>query len=195
MKRSLFFAAVIAFSGLSFAQTEDEKRLSSILPAIIERSEAQYRRLENAAQKVRVDKDGSHRIPHGYIAAENKLDMRAIFWWTSGHFPGSLWYLYEATGKDEWKCRAIDWTDTQAPAADYTGNHDTGFRMFCPLGNGRRLSPGHRERYDALLVRSAATLCKRYHEGLGLLRSWGKIDETKNFLVIPDNIMNLELHL
>lgn len=25
--------------------------------------------------------------------------MRPIFWWTSGHFPGSLWYLYEATGK------------------------------------------------------------------------------------------------
>ena len=191
--RSFFLAAVIVFSGLSFAQTEDEKRLSSILPSIIERSEAQYRRLENDAQKVRVDKDGSHRIPHGYIAAENKLDMRPIFWWTSGHFPGSLWYLYEATGKDEWKCRAIDWTDTQAPAADYTGNHDTGFRMFCPLGNGRRLSPGHRERYDALLVRSAATLCKRYHKGLGLLRSWGKIDDTKDFIVIPDNIMNLEL--
>jgi hypothetical protein len=39
----------------------------------------------------------------------------------------------------------------------------------------------------------AAALTKRYNEKLGLIRSWGAIDEKKNFLVIVDNMMNLEL--
>ena len=29
----------------------------------------------------------------------------------SGHFPGSLWYLYEATGDEFFKERATVWTE------------------------------------------------------------------------------------
>ena len=48
-------------------------------------------------------------------------------------------------------------------------------------------------RVDAVLLETADSLSKRFNQSLGLIRSWGKVDETKNFLVIPDNMMNLEL--
>lgn len=175
------------------AHTACEKELSKMLPCIFEKSEAHYRALEAAAGKVRLGRNGEYRTPHSWNAAKGTLDMRSIYSWTSGHFPGTLWYLYEATGKEEWEKRAIEWTDTQFPVAAYTDNHDLGFMMYCPLGNGRRLSPSDRARYDACLLQTARSLCKRYHVGLGLIRSWGKIGEKKNFLVIPDNMMNLEL--
>ena len=63
--------------------------------------------------------------------------------------------------------------------------------MYCSYGNARRLLKT--DRYNAILVETAETLCSRYNEGLGLIRSWGKRTEMKNFLVIPDNLMNLEL--
>ena len=63
--------------------------------------------------------------------------------------------------------------------------------MYCSYGNARRILKT--DKCDALLMQTASTLCKRYHEGLGLIRSWGKTDEKANFLVIPDNLMNLEL--
>jgi hypothetical protein len=63
--------------------------------------------------------------------------------------------------------------------------------MFCSFGNARRILKT--DRYDHLLVEAAGTLCLRFEPKLGVIRSWGKVDERKNFLVIPDNMMNLEL--
>lgn len=180
-------------TGDAAVRTEQERMLKEKLPEIFEKSEAHYRLLEAAAQKVRVNKKGENCTPHGWKKETGRLDMRDVTWWTSGHFPGSLWYLYEATGKEEWKARAVDWTATQAPMAHYTGNHDIGFMMYCSVGNGRRLLPEKQAAYDAQLIQSARSLCKRYHDGLGLIRSWGKIGEKKSFRVIPDNMMNLEL--
>lgn len=37
-------------------------------------------------------------MPRSYVAAEKKLITSNTSWWTSGFFPGSLWYIYEATG-------------------------------------------------------------------------------------------------
>ena len=77
------------------------------------------------------------------------------------------------------------------PVADYDGNHDIGFMMYCSFGNARRILKT--DRYDDLLVRTAETLSRRYNEKLGLIRSWGDIADRDHFLVIPDNLMNLEL--
>lgn len=185
-------AAAVAVFGAS-AAAKDEEALKALLPEIFAKSEAQYRMLEANASKERIDSKGRYRTPHSFHAKTGKIAMNPVTWWTSGHFPGSLWYLYEATGKDEWLKRATEWTSSQATVADFTGNHDIGFMTYCSMGNGRRLSSSLRPGYDALLVKAARTLCLRYHEGLGLIRSWGKTDDTKSFLVIPDNMMNLEL--
>ena len=107
--------------------------------------------------------------------------------WTSGFFPGSLWYLYEYTKAEEWKVAAKDYTARLEKIRHYTGNHDVGFMLYCSYGNGLRLAdvPGYKE----VLLDGAKALSTRYNEKLGLIRSW----DSHTFPVIIDNMMNLEL--
>ena len=41
------------------------------------------------------------------IKADGSLSLVAPRDWTSGFFPGSMWYLYEMSGDDFWKEKAI----------------------------------------------------------------------------------------
>jgi rhamnogalacturonyl hydrolase YesR len=170
-----------------------EDKLAKLLPSILEKCESHYRVLENEAKKFCVGKKGERYYPHSWDKKSGRLVMRHISTWTSGHFPGSLWYLYEATGKEEWRNRATEWTAAQAPMSKFMGNHDIGFMMYCSVGNGLKLCKKNEKRYRDLLLRSAKTLCLRFNDDLGLIRSWGKLDDKNSFLVIPDNMMNLEL--
>ncbi len=127
---------------------------------------------------------------------EGGLKTTGIRDWTSGFFPGSLWYLYELTGEAWWKEQAEIWTASQEPLKTYTGNHDIGFMMYCSYGNANRLDP--HEEYKALLVESAHTLMTRYNDTLGVIKSWNggsNWDRTVRwqYPVIIDNMMNLEL--
>ena len=183
--------------GLMFAATlltAQESELRAALPEIFAKSAAHYKALDAAATPLMKDEKGQLRTPHGILrwkTGKNELDMRSIYGWTSGHFPGSLWYLYEATGDEFFKDRAIVWTDIVAPNAGVTDNHDVGFIMYCSFGNARRILKT--DKYDAVLVSTAQSLSKRFNAEIGLIRSWGKINDGKSFLVIPDNMMNLEL--
>ena len=195
MLTAFIFAAILASPG--------EIELDKKLPAVFEKSAAHYRAIDAAATPLMDKGDikeavphgdkphGERRVPHGWDAKNGKLDMRSIYWWTSGHFPGSLWYLYEATGDEFFKERATVWTELVAPNSKVSDNHDVGFIMYCSFGNARRLL--RTDRYDALLLETAASLAKRFNPDLGLIRSWGDIGEKRDFLVIPDNMMNLEL--
>ena len=50
------------------------------------------------------------RIPRT-ITEDGKLRTVGIYGWTSGFFAGNLWYLYDLTGDDKWRKRAIKWTE------------------------------------------------------------------------------------
>ena len=171
--------------------TSAEMELKAKLPEIFAKSAAHYKALDAAATPLMKNAKGQFCTPYTFVRNKGKLKMPSIFWWTSGHFPGSLWYLYEATGDTFFKNRATAWTEILAPVATCDDNHDVGFMMYCSYGNARRLLDT--EKYDSLLTQTAKTLATRYHAGLGLIRSWGKRNAKANFLVIPDNMMNLEL--
>lgn len=171
--------------------SDAERELALSLSDIFEKSAAHYRALDAAATPLMKDPKKGLMIPHGYIAKENRLDMRSVLWWTSGHYPGSLWYLYEATEDDFFRDRALVWTHNNATNSVADTNHDLGFIMYCSYGNARRILGT--DRYDDLLVTTAKTLSNRFNDNLGLIRSWGRINDKKTFLVIPDNMMNLEL--
>ena len=168
-----------------------EAELRARLPEIFAKSAAHYKALDAAATPLMKDANGNMRYPHGFKRDTRELKMHNVRAWTAGHFPGSLWYIYEATGDEAIRDRALFWTEMLAPNSKVTSNHDVGFIMYCSYGNARRLLKT--DRYDALLAETAESLSVRFNEGLGLIRSWGKPDEDKNFLVIPDNMMNLEL--
>ena len=182
-------SAVLAAAALACPQ---EAKLKAMLPEVFAKSAAHYRAIDAAATPL-MDKgeDGMKRVPHGWNAKEGKLDMRSIRWWTSGHYPGSLWYLYEATGDEFFKERAVAWTEILEPNKSDSSHHDTGFMIYCSYGNARRVLKT--DKYDGIIAETAGSLSKRFNPDLGLIRSWGDIEDKKDFLVIPDNMMNLEL--
>ena len=174
--------------------TPQESELKARLPEIFAKSAAHYRALDAAATPLMKDAQGGLRTPHGWLkwkTGKAELDMRSIYWWTSGHFPGSLWDRYEATGDEFFKERATAWTEILAPNSKVTDNHDVGFIMYCSFGNARRIMMT--DKYDELLKTTASSLAKRFNPHIGLIRSWGALDDEKDFLVIPDNMMNLEM--
>ena len=189
--KGIAFAASSALALCFSVQAAQIDELKAKLPEIFAKSAAHYKALDAAATPLMKKADGTVMVPQGFRRNKRELDMRKIQWWTSGHYPGSLWYLYEATGDEFFKERATVWTENLKPISKFTGNHDIGFMMFCSFGNARRILKT--DRYDHLLVEAAGTLCLRFEPNLGVIRSWGKVDDMKNFLVIPDNMMNLEL--
>lgn len=113
----------------------------------------------------------------------------SIYDWTSGFFPGNLWYAYKLTDKEEFKNAAIRFTNYLYPLKDYTGTHDIGFMMNCSYGNAYREVPADSVR--SALIQTADNLCGRFNEKIGCIRSWDF--GTWNFPVIIDNMMNLDL--
>lgn len=116
--------------------------------------------------------------------------------WTGGFWPGALWYVYEFTQDPKWKEAATKWTESLESNQFNTKHHDIGFMMYNSYGNAYRLTKN--EKYKAILVQSAKSLCKRYNDKVGAIKSWNdkpSLDgkDTMRYPVIIDNMMNLEL--
>ena len=73
--------------------------------------------------------------------------------WTSGFFPGELWYIYEYTQNNFWKKKAQQHTDMLEQEKMNGKTHDMGFKMYCSYGNGYRLTQDERYK-DCLLYTS-----------------------------------------
>jgi unsaturated chondroitin disaccharide hydrolase len=111
--------------------------------------------------------------------------------WTSGFFPGCLWYLYDYTKDSKWKKSAELFTHN-VEKEQYNGStHDMGFKMYCSYGNGYRLTGN--EKYKETLLQSAKTLITRFNPKVGCIRSWDHSRDNWQYPVIIDNMMNLEL--
>jgi unsaturated chondroitin disaccharide hydrolase len=110
--------------------------------------------------------------------------------WTSGFFPGSLWYIFEGTGDKKWSEAAAKFTAGVTPAKDNRGTHDVGFVLYTSCGNGLRLT-GNKQYRDVLLT-GAASLSTRFNPIVGCIKSWDGRKQW-DFPVIIDNMMNLEL--
>lgn len=109
--------------------------------------------------------------------------------WTSGFFPGSLWYAYEMTGDETLKERAIQYTNLLNPVRRMKNTHDVGFMINCSFGNALRLAPN--DTIKAVIIETADNLCARFNPEIGCIRSWDFGEW--NFPVIIDNMMNLDL--
>jgi unsaturated chondroitin disaccharide hydrolase len=111
--------------------------------------------------------------------------------WTSGFFPGCLWYLYEYTKDKKWEKAAKLYTKDEEREEYNAATHDMGFKMFSSYGNGYELTGN--EGYKKILLQSARTLSTRFDPKVGCIRSWDTHKDGWQFPVIIDNMMNLEL--
>ncbi len=110
--------------------------------------------------------------------------------WTSGFFPGTLWYLYEQSRDTVLRNAAGRWTVLVEGQKLNSRTHDVGFMINCSFGNGYRITGD--PRYREVLLQAARTLSGRFNPKVGCIKSW---DWPKQwpFPVIIDNMMNLEL--
>jgi unsaturated chondroitin disaccharide hydrolase len=138
----------------------------------------------------------SSRIPRSIAAG--KTDWRFVAYrdWTSGFWPGILWYAYEYTHDEQWKQQAARYSAALFPLADTAAiDHDLGFQVFCSIGNGYRLT--HDTAYKTVLLRAADTLSKLFNPKVGTILSWPRkvpgTDWPLRHNTIMDNMINLEL--
>lgn len=134
-------------------------------------------------------------------AIPNSIDRDSINWhfttpdsWTSGFWPGVLWYLYENTKEEKWKVAAENYTQMILPVTNRkASNHDVGFVTMCSLGNGYRLTGN--EEYKEGLLRAADSLSVLFNPTVGTILSWPHMVKKENWPhnTIIDNMMNLEL--
>lgn len=116
--------------------------------------------------------------------------------WTTGFFPGSLWYMYDYSKDNKWKQQAERFTNAIEDAKFNTAHHDVGFVIQTSFGNGYRLTKN--EHYKDVMIQAARSLSTRFDPRVGCILSW---DADKGwqgqrgwqYPVIIDNMMNLEL--
>ncbi len=129
-------------------------------------------------------------MPRSYIAAEKKLITSNTSWWTSGFFPGSLWYIYEATGDTAIRAEAERRLAILEKEKYHTRDHDLGFMIFCSFGNALRITGD--EKYKETIFTAAETLIKRYRPAMRSIQSWDSSAAFRSPVII-DNLMNLEM--
>jgi len=128
------------------------------------------------------------RLPRT-IDEKGKLVSSNDKWWTSGFFPGTLWYLYEFSGKEELQKAALEMTERVRNQQYTTDNHDVGFMIYCSFGNAYRLTGD--THLKKVIVNAAKSLSTRFNPITGTLKSWD--NRRWQYPVIIDNMMNLEL--
>lgn len=130
----------------------------------------------------------SGKLPRS-IGKNNKVRLENKYDWTSGFFPGTLWYQYELTGDPYFREQAEYYTSLLRDVKDFKETHDLGFMMYCSYGNQNRIAPN--DTIAPLLISTADNLIARFNPEIKAIRSWDFGDW--NYPVIIDNMMNLEL--
>jgi unsaturated chondroitin disaccharide hydrolase len=132
--------------------------------------------------------------PRNIPKGEQNWKYTSIHDWTSGFWPGILWYLYEYTGYQQWKASADSFTRALRPDA-YSPHfdHDMGFMLYNSFGNGYRLTK--LSSYKKVLLAAADSLATLYNPEVGTILSWPSMVKKMNWPhnTIIDNMMNLEL--
>jgi unsaturated chondroitin disaccharide hydrolase len=178
MKNQFSIIIILLFiQATSFGQHTSQKKLNGSL-------------LQASEQYKQLDKNLAPGLFPRSIDSSGHLVTNKSNWWTSGFFPGSLWYLYEFTNDSSIKNAAIRKTAELRSESLNIGDHDIGFKIWCSYGNQLRITKD--SSVIPVIIDAATSLSKRFSPNTGLIRSWGKIGDS-SFVVIIDNMMNLEL--
>jgi len=119
---------------------------------------------------------------------QGKLRATTARNWVSGFYPGTLLYLYRATGDTALYEAGLAKLKVLGPVKTID-SHDIGFMMYCSFGNAYKIHPD--AAFKQVLLTSAQSLIKRFNPTVGCTMSWNS--KPGEFRVIIDNMMNLEL--
>lgn len=134
-------------------------------------------------------------LPRSIDIDKNKWLTTTPYDWTSGFWPGILWYNYENSDKLTDKLQALAYTERQRPLVDKTHvpDHDIGFQLLCSFGHAYA-NTGRCE-YKKILLEGAAKLAALYNPKVGTILSWPHAVKDNGWPhnTIMDNMMNLQL--
>jgi rhamnogalacturonyl hydrolase YesR len=175
--------AIVATVTILFSCSSSDHPSDTTVRQNIDLAQIQYTQMLDTIKQSKknpytIEKDGSIKL----VRSKN---------WTSGFFPGCLWYMYEVTNEEKWRRSAEHFTNNVKDQQFNGKTHDMGFKMFCSYGNGYRLTKN--EDYKSILLTSAKTLITRFNPRVGCIRSWDHHQDVWQYPVIIDNMMNLEL--
>jgi hypothetical protein len=131
----------------------------------------------------------AEKFPKTYFPQTGKYEWSNSGWWCSGFYPGTLYLLYGSLKDQALKTEADRMLGLLEKEQYNKSTHDLGFMMYCSYGEAQKLNPS--EAYKQVLINSAKSLCTRFNPTVGCIRSWDSKND--DFLVIIDNMMNLEL--
>ncbi|MFC0775448.1 glycoside hydrolase family 88 protein [Terrimonas alba] len=180
MKRSIvFFLVLFMLNGYS---QKDKKVMARLIKENMELAVKQYKYMASLTPQ--------DSMPRSFDAKANRFIASNTDWWTSGFFPGSLWYIYEYSKDTSIKAEAERRLAILEKEKYYTGNHDLGFMIYCSFGNAYRITglPAYKD----VVTTAAETLIKRYRPTIHAIQSWNSLKDTICPVII-DNMMNLEL--
>jgi len=183
MKRQIISKLVILFGWVVTANAQN-----NTISTVFSDAEKQTNTMLQEIPKAR---NGNADLVSPRTLDKGELKMVASKDWTSGFFPGQLWFLYEYTGKPVWRQQAESFTANIEKEKTNAGSHDMGFKVYCSFGTGYRLTKN--TRYRDIIIDAAKTLSLRFNPVIGCIRSWDHHKERWGFPVIIDNMMNLEL--
>ncbi len=111
-------------------------------------------------------------------------------WWTGGFWPGMMWQMYVATGKDVFKAEAlrVEKLLTAELRSFMLLNHDVGFMYLLSTGAHDRILKDAQAHADTL---HAATLLAGRFNPVGFIRAWP--GEDRAGYAIIDCMMNLNI--
>jgi hypothetical protein len=176
----LFFAISATFAQQKTGFTKDKILLKSI---------DKYFKDAGSQYHVLMKNLPSDKFPKTYFPAKNQYEFSNSGWWCSGFYPGSLLYIYEQTKEKALYEESARMLKLLEKEKYNTTTHDLGFMMFCSFGNANYLAP--KPEYKEILLTSAKSLSTRFNPKTGCIKSWDS--KAGDFLVIIDNMMNLEL--
>ena len=167
--------------GQSVSYLKPKTQLLHIIRQNVKDAGSQYKLLTNQL--------APGRFPKNFNPATNKLETSNSAWWCSGFYAGTLLNLYELNHDDALLAAAKRSMDSLAKEQYNTHTHDLGFMMYTSFGNANKLRPN--PEYRRILINSAKSLSTRFNPKVGCIKSWDS--KPSDFLVIIDNMMNLEL--
>jgi len=162
--------------------------LNQIVDSVIEKS---ILKLKHSVEEIK-----NRAMYPTYGTKELKWQIKSSKDWTSGFYPGTLWYAYELSNDTIIKKYAIEWTAGIENQKYNKLTHDLGFRFNCSFGNGLRLASEDiaTKKYKEILLTAAATADSRFSSLIGQYpSSWDKYPLPNSIPTVVDVMMNLEL--
>jgi unsaturated chondroitin disaccharide hydrolase len=170
---------------LYFGYAEAQKvELKKAMQSAMQQTEVLLKNVDSA-RKVKPTQVSPRTVDKGQFKMVVSKD------WTSGFFPAQLWYFYQFTKDKRYLDLAKKYTEDIKKEQFNKGTHDLGFMIFCPFGNGYRISKD--TAYRSVIIQAAKSLSTRFNAKAGVIKSWDHNGDKWRFPVIIDNMMNLEL--